>query len=343
MLNCGGALFVWGPVTDLDAAIRAYLKDTLGIDAPSAPWSGAPSLPYFLVDAFDLKALTMLGRPVLLAIDKRADRPGLATIRAQIDRIRERSGLPVLYATGTLASYERKRLIEQKVPFVVPGNQLYLPDLGVDLREYFRKPAAQPQGEISPAAQAMLIAVLLGKPWRGEWEPADVLGRLGYTAMTASRAAREVVAAGIATSEMVGKLRRLKAEGPARALWGHIKPLLRNPVKRRVWALPTSDLAVREFRLAGLSALAQQSILAEPTWPTYALSPSQWRLASQQGVKPVPEAEPGVIQLELWNYSPALVPGTALVDPLSLVLSLQSDADDRVQQALAELEEHLPW
>ena len=336
-------MFVWGPVTDLDAAIRGYLKDTLGIDAPTAPWSGAASLPYFLVDAFDLKAMTMLGRPVLLAIDKRADRSGLSTIRAQINRIREGSGLPVLYATGTLASYERKRLIEQKVPFVVPGNQLYLPDLGVDLREYFRKPAAQPQGEISPAAQAMLIAVLLGKPWRGEWEPAEVLGRLGYTAMTASRAAREVVAAGIVSAEAVGRVRRLKTERTARATWGHIKPLLRSPVKRWVWVLPTPDLGVREFRLAGLSALAQQSMQAEPAWPTYALSPAQWKLASQQGVKTVLEAEPSAIQLELWNYSPTLVLGTALVDPLSLMLSLQSDADDRVQQALAELEEHLPW
>ena len=229
------------------------------------------------------------------------------------------------------------------MPFVVPGNQLYLPDLGVDLREYFRKPAAQPQSEISPAAQAMLIAVLLGRPWRGEWEPAEVLGRLAYTAMTASRAAREVVAAGIASSEMVGKLRRLKTERTARETWEHIKPLLRSPVKRRVWVLPTPDLGVREFRLSGLSALAQQSMLAEPAWLTYALSPAQWKLASQQGVKTVPEREPGALQLELWNYSPALVPGTALVDPLSLMLSLQSDADDRVQQALAELEEHVPW
>ena len=98
-----------------------------------------------------------------------------------------------------------------------------------------------------------------------------------------------------------------------------------------------------EFRLAGLSALAHQSMLAEPAWPTYARSPAQWKLASQQGVKTVPEREPGALQLELWNYSPALVPGTALVDPLSLMLSLQSDADDRVQQALAELEEDVPW
>ena len=327
----------------MEAAVRAYLKDALGIDTPTTPWSGAATLPYFLVDAFDLNALTMLGRTVLLAIDKRADRPGLATIRAQIDRIREGSGLPVLYATGALASYERKRLIEQKVPFVVPGNQLYLPDLGVDLREYFRKPAAQPQSEISPAAQAMLIAVLLGKPWRGEWEPAEVLGRLGYTAMTASRAAREVVAAGIVSAKAVGRVRRLKTERTARETWEHIKLLLRSPVKRRVWVLPTPDLDVREFRLAGLSALAQQSMLAEPAWLTYALSPARWKLASQQGVKMVPEREPGALQLELWNYSPALVPGTALVDPLSLMLSLQSDTDDRMQQALAELEEQLPW
>jgi len=170
-----------------------------------------------------------------------------------------------------------------------------------------------------------------------------VLGRLGYTAMTASRAARELVASGIASAEAVGRARRLKTERTARETWEYIKPLLRSPVKRRVWVLPTPDLGVREFRLAGLSALAQQSMLAEPAWLTCALSPAQWKLASQQGVKTVPEREPGTLQLELWNYSPALAPGTALVDPLSLMLSLQSDTDDRVQQALAELEEHLPW
>ena len=79
----------------MEAAVRAYLQDTLGIDALTTLWSGAGSLPYFLVDAFDLKALTILGRPVLLAVEKRADRPGLASIRAQIDKIREVTGLPV--------------------------------------------------------------------------------------------------------------------------------------------------------------------------------------------------------------------------------------------------------
>jgi hypothetical protein len=33
----------------MEAAVRAYLQDTLGIDALTTLWSGAGSLPYFLV------------------------------------------------------------------------------------------------------------------------------------------------------------------------------------------------------------------------------------------------------------------------------------------------------
>jgi hypothetical protein len=42
---------------------------------------------------------------------------------------------------------------------VVPGNQMYLPMIGLDLREYFLAANAVPKADLSPAAQ--LIAVLL--------------------------------------------------------------------------------------------------------------------------------------------------------------------------------------
>ena len=152
--------------------------------------AGAGKPPYFLQDAFEVRELKLLDRQIILAIDKRPDKPGLANVRGQMDKLRQLAGMPVVYVTGTLASYERKRLIEQKVPFLVPGNQLYLPDLGIDLREYFRKPPTAPDTALSPATQAMLITVLLRKPWRAEWQPAEVVSELGYTAMTLSRGVR---------------------------------------------------------------------------------------------------------------------------------------------------------
>ena len=331
------------PDRAVDAAVRAYLHETLGIAPSVTAWSGVGKLPYFLQDAFDVRELTLLNRPILLAIDKRSDKPGLTNVRSQMDKLRELAGMPVVYVTGTLASYERKRLVEQKVPFLVPGNQLYLPDLGIDLREYFRKPPAAADTALSPATQAMLITVLLRRPWRADWQPAEVVSELGYTAMTLSRAVKEITAAGIATLRTEGRVRWLQMVCTGEQTWEQVKPLLRSPIKRRFWARPAPQWRPPQVRLAGLSALARYSMLSEPQWPTYAVSPAQWKAATQAGIDLLPEPVPGACEWELWHYNPALVPHCETVDPLSLTLSLQGSTDERVQLALDELKGSFPW
>jgi hypothetical protein len=326
-----------------DAAVHAYLHETLGIAPKVRAWAGAGKLPYFLQEAFEVRELKLLDRQILLAIDQRADRPTLANVRGQIDKLRQLAGMPVVYVTRTLASYERKRLIEQKVPFLVPGNQLYLPDLGIDLREYFRKPTVAAQTALSPATQAMLIAVLLRRPWRAEWQPAEVVGELGYTPMTLSRAVKELTAAGIATLRTEGRARWLNAERTAAQTWEHARPLLRSPVKRRVWVLPPAKSRPRPLRLAGLCALARFSMLTEPQWPTYAVGQAEWKAATQVGFETLPEPIPDACEWEIWHYSPALVRDGDTVDPLSLTLSLQGNTDERVQLALDELRGRFPW
>ncbi len=260
-----------------------------------------------------------------------------------MDKLRELTGHPVVYVTGVLASYERKRLIEQKVPFLVPGNQLYLPDLGIDLREYFRQRPQAPDTALRPATQAMLITILLRKPWRPDWQPGEVVTELGYTPMTLSRAVKELTAAGIGTLRTEGRARWLHMERTAADTWDHAKPLLRSPVRRRIWTHPIPKLKPPHVRLAGLSALARYSMLAEPQWPVYAVSPAQWKAATETGIEILPERLAGAGEWQLWRYNPALAPDREKVDPLSLTLSLQDEADERVQLALDELKERFPW
>lgn len=331
------------PKRAMDAAVHAYLHEILGIAPKVRAWSAAGNLPYFLQDAFEVRELKLLDRQMLLAIDRRPERQRLANVRGQMDKLRQLVGIPVVYVTGALASYERKRLIEQKVPFLVPGNQLYLPDLGIDLREYFRKPPAAPDTALSPATQAMLIAVLLRKPWRAEWQPAEVVSELGYTAMTLSRAVRELTAAGMATLRTEGRARWLHTERTAAETWERAKPLLRSPIKRRFWARPVPKWKPPHVRLAGLSALARYSVLSEPQWPIHAVSPAQWKTAKRGDIEILPEPLPGACEWELWHYNPALIPESDTVDPLSLTLSLQDNQDERVQLALDELEGRFPW
>jgi DNA-binding MarR family transcriptional regulator len=326
-----------------DTAIQQYLHDTLGLTARVRPWLGAAKLPYFLQEAFETRELTLLGHPVLLANHRHARKEGLAEVRAQLDKLRAVAKLPVIYVTDALASYERKRLVEQQVPFLVPGNQLYLPDLGIDLREYFRQQVQAPETALSPATQALLIAALLHKPWRADWEPAEIVANLGYTSMTLTRAVRELTAAGIVTLKRHGRERHLHTDRSPQEVWEQAKPLLRSPVKRTSWVRPTPKWMPPRVRVAGMSALAHLSLLAEPPWLVCAVSAAQWKAATQAGVKLLMEPGEGCCEWQLWNYSPELLPDSRTVDPLSLTLSLQHETDERVQLALEDLRKHLPW
>jgi DNA-binding MarR family transcriptional regulator len=328
----------------LATAVLHYLQEVLGIEAPGVkPWARANELPYFLRDAFQFSELELLGQPIVLAIGRTEAKQSLSEVRTWLDKVKVLAGQPAVYVTGALASYDRRRLIEQKVPFIVPGNQLYLPDLGLDLREYFRQRAPATEAALSPSAQAMLITALLRQPWQSDWQPSKVAVALGYTPMTLSRAVKELTAAGLATAYTVGRSRWLRMELPPEQVWERVKPALRTPVRRTVWVAAHGIVARRPSRIAGLSALARYSMLAEPEWPVYALTAADWKTATDAGVRELPEPESGAQEWQLWSYGPALVLDATTVDPLSLTLSLQENANDRIQLALDELKGQFPW
>lgn len=326
----------------LAADVQHYLHETLGLPkSGSQAWADQDGLPYFLRDAFDFQALDILGHTVLLALDRNPEKASLGDIRAKLDKVRSVAKQPTVYVTRALASYERKRLIEQKVSFIVPGNQLYLPDLGLDLREYFRQRPTSPESPLSPSAQAMLITALLRPRWEPEWHPAEVATTLGYTPMTLSRAVRELSAAGLANVHKAGRSQYLTMAFSPQETWERASPLLRSPVQRTIWTSAPLQ-PDRSLRLAGLSALAHHSMLAEPRLPVHAVSRAAWQ-ALKSNVDELPEAMPGAYAWQLWSYSPALQPDSDTVDPLSLSLSLRDDPDERVQSALDALKEQLPW
>ena len=329
---------------DLLAAAQDYVQAVLGNAMSEVrPWSHAAVLPYHLRDAFNFGETALLGHPIVLAIERSETRQSLGDVRTWLAKVRLLAGRPVVYVTGAMASFERRRLIEQKVAFIVPGNQLYLPDLGIDLREHFRQRVPAEEAALSPSAQAMLIAALLRNPWQVEWPASSVADALGYTPMTISRSVKELTAAGLAAAYTVGRSRWLRMKLSPAQTWEGAQPWLRTPVKRTVWVAGPDLKGHRAGRLAGLSALARHSMLAEPQWPVYAVSAAEWKGATGNGVRELPEYAPGAQQWQVWSYSPALVPDADTVDPLSLALSLRDSKDDRVQLALDELKGQFPW
>lgn len=319
--------------------IKAYLQETLGLSASIEPWRGGSAFPYYLQDAYELASIELLGANyVLMYAHKQSDTA--AKIRKDIDAVNNACGVQGIYTADVLSSYDRKRLVGQRVPFIVPGNQLYLPDLGIDLREYFRQHREAPAKGLSPATQVMLISALL-RPWEKEVHPAELVRELGYTSMTVSRAVKEMQSANLAAVVEVGRKRWVRFAENAKEVWIKARPLLRNPVKNTFWAFPLPEVQ-QQARLAGESALARATSLAQPHSPVLAISSEQWRLAQKLGMHSLPTAEPGAYLWQIWRYDPRPNSLDGVVDPLSLILSLRDEADERVQLALSEFEKGFP-
>jgi len=248
-----------------------------------------------------------------------------------------------VYLGETVSPYARKRLIDQKIPFVIPGNQLFLPSLGMDLREFYKKlhPSVS---AVSPSVQAVIIYALRHISEQ-PFTPSALAKRLGYTRMTMTRAFDELESLDIGDIISEGKERLLCMSHGTQALWLHARGVMRSPVKKRIWTLPPGSEGPGV--LAWVSALASYTMLAAPDRLVYAMSSAEWiawkKRHNDVPEFKIPEQHAMSCELELWSYSPSLFAECDRIDPFSLYLSVQSQQDERVQSALTQMMEQVLW
>jgi hypothetical protein len=321
-----------------------YLNQVLGGEAVRAGPSGKTAqLPYFLQDAYEVWPGELLGHPMALACLKGHEPLAARQLNQHVRRLRELLHAPVIIALAAIGPGERKQLIAQGVPFVVPDRQLFAPEIGLILSERFGAQARREQVLASPATQALLIWFLTNHPVTQTWHPVQEAAALGYTAMTATRAVRELQQFDLFELEMRGRTKNLKLMGTRRELWEKAKPHLRTPVLRTLWTYDRRILDFPGVRWAGESALARVSMVHEPQQPVIALTSQTTQQAQQAGVFFEPREIADGIAVQVWRYEPGMRAQEETVDRLSLWLSLSHQPDDRIQMALEALEEKFPW
>lgn len=322
------------------APFEQHLMTTLGISTRPKPWQGAAELPFFLGEQYAFFELNLLGTPCLLMLDSSDEQSSPTTVRKHLIQVQKKWHGEVVYVCSRLTSYHRRGLIEQRVSFVIPGNQLYLPAWGMDLREHFKALRDKPK-RFWPSTQALLIKLLLEPSERSAIIPAQMAELFGVTRTTMKRAFDELEKAELVDIQRSGNARSLRLAGTRQETWARAQPWLRSPVRHR-HHLAAGPGAVGGVP-AGDSALAIFTMLAAPAHEVVALTGKQWKDLEPSLKQEVPKDEPGQIEVEVWRYAPLAFQDYHAVDPLSLYLSTEQTSDERVQQALEKLLEVVPW
>ncbi len=311
-----------------------YLLDVLGISIQPKAWEGA--LPHFLKHSYRLYTVKLFTVKVLLALDAGLEEQTPAVIRKHFKLLHEIAGndLEIVYVREQLSAFNRKRLVDYNVPFVVPGNQMYLASSGVDFREHFRRRRTAPK-HLSPSAQSLLVNLLIHSGHK-RLTPKLAAKEFGYTAMSMSRAFSELEAIEVVSVETAGRERILRFPSSPEEIWKAALPYLRSPVGKRViiqWRNRLEGLPK-----AGLSALSEYGMLAPPNHPVLAVDQPRWRAIRQRiDTTTIPSQDPQAVELEIWKYKTTPILTECLVDPLSLYLSLKDDMNERIAMSLEEL------
>lgn len=323
-----------GKMKEFIENLKSYLQSVLNTSVNVHPWKNTGNLPFFLLDSYDFYNLSIFDLSCLLMIPKGTIELTPGVISNHYKQAQKHWNGFVIHAQACLSSYNRKRLIDHGIPFVIPGNQMYLPHLGIDLREHFRKSQDTKIRTFTPATQAVVIYALTRQ--EDEHLRSTLLAeKLSYTLMTINRAFAELKAAQIGQFCQEGRERWWNFSDK-QALWSEAIPFLRSPVKKRIW--------LKNYHpklMAGLTALSHLSLLTAPEPSVFAMSTNQWETSKQSNLEEVPLAEDADVELEIWHYDPDLFAKDDLVDPFSLYLSLKALQDERVESALQELMEKI--
>lgn len=332
--------------------IQIYIKEVLGRDMAlhPLPKSRMANLPVYIGEGYQLYLGNLYQKELLFAQPKDLEYFSILQTEKQFAQLKKNFPTIVLLMPQ-ITAYNRKRLIDKGINFIVPGKQLFLPDLLIDLRESdLGENTKRKNATLLPSAQFLVIYHIIHR--HDKWKLEDhsfkaIAEKTGYTAMAITKAIEnlryEEIIDVTGEKEKFIRFRLDRAE-----LWNDLmkRKLLINPVLKKVFI----DVKPHKpfMLLAGASALPEYSDMNPTRQLHYAIDRTSFYNLQEQGSLVNLNEQEGKFGLEVWKYDPKKLAGElpndqAVIDPLSLYLSLQADTDERTEMALEQIIAKYIW
>jgi DNA-binding MarR family transcriptional regulator len=299
-------------------------------------------LPLYLRSFYKFYNGSIIGSKLIWAKIKENDEWTPDQLQKQGQQLQHLFDAQVVFVIDGLQSWNRKRLIEKRIAFAQPFKQLYIPHLFVQLGDTAQSAwqAEDATAKLSAPAQLALLYHLQVQSI--ENRPFQQLAeQLQYSAMTVTRIMQELKSAKLLHVKTADRKKTGVFYDSGKELWGKAKSKLLSPVREQWFTdeLPSN----KNFYLAGDTALAEYTLLAETGQKTYAIGKDEFGFLKKSGELKQLDKKYGDFKIEVWLYSLKLLSKAKEVDKLSLYLSMRGHTDERINRALDDLLNEMQW
>ena len=334
-------------------SLQKYIYKVLGLEiqADQLGKKELMDLPLYIRDTYIVYKTMLFDQSLVLLEPKELEGIRISLISANVDLVKARMSYTVVVLMSTCTALQRRRLIEKGINFIVPGTQLFLPEMLMDLSEVYKSQRRIGEKKLlRPSAQFLIIFHLLHSETRydlAEYNFKSIAAMTGYSPMAITLAAENLEKLGLinihGTKDKVMSFKYEKSD-----LWERVlaNDLFRSPVRLKVFV----DKMPEEMELlkCNMSALSEYSDLSTGVNEFYAIDNNDYRNLIDSKVLENLNKDEGRYCLEVWKYSPRRIWGDlssehSYVDPLSLCLSMQESKDERIEMAIDQIIRNMQW
>lgn len=305
-------------------------KNLFGLEVTYEEWKHKDYLPVYIMENYDIYQAN-IGNTRCIMLKPLEELTTLPALKKQIKKIQTIDNVPVVLELDTVTSYRKKSLIENNISFIT-NKQLYLPFIGAMLMD--EKETQKPPKKFVYSTQQLFLYYLYNNKKRVY--VSDARRHLPYTAMTLTRAVKQLEATNLFYIDKNGVNKFIESKYSRKDLFTKSKPYLSTPVIKTGFIDKTR--ITEDMVFSGETALSKKTMLNSSRVVTYAINEKDYDKTLLQKELIDPDKS---VKLELWAYNPNQFSMDSNADDISVVLSFKDTTDERIEEAIDNLQEKL--
>lgn len=254
-------------------------------------------------------------------------------------RIMALLGVPVVFILKPGPTYERQRLTDKGVYFVMSDKYAHLPMLIALEKTSDRKTASM----LTPVAQYILLYHLQEKSLEG-LSAKEIAKQIPYSYESTTLGITCMEDLGLCEKVLAGqRTKQIHFTKKGLELWRNAEAFFISPLEQRIYC--DALHSKKEFPVCGVNALAHYTWLNPDPEKMFMLTNKEYRTLKNSGILENPNAYDGSIIIEVWKY-PAIVSASEnvqWVDRLSLAITLAKENDPRIEKEVERMINDIEW
>lgn len=290
-------------------------------------------LPMFITENYQILQTRIFDHEVCLLFSKGNNVFTPARLYKQMLLVQAKLDMLVVFVMEHVESYNLQRLIAQRVNFIIPGKQMFMPSLLLDIKKLPKNVIDENRSIL--AFSQFLILYHLQKESLDGLTTREVADKFSVSYAHTNRAIRWLVEKALIILEG-GKEKTMFFSKSGKTLFEWALAFLISPVEQ---VLYTDDVPDNESVChSGVNALSAYTMLNDEGRQYFAFSRNRFK---ETGIRT--DKQYGINVIEIWRYDPLPLSLDGNVDKLSLYLSMRNNQDERIQIELEQLIDTMIW